>query len=145
MKTQEHAAHENILVPGPLEIHAHRDIGERRDGPVDLRPAGEWLVDARQHSQQRRLAGAVVADEAEAVAVGERQTDIAKRHDRDVAAALVGLDQPSDSPPEQLAGERAPARIVDGKFDGHLVQFDARHAFTTSRECARGIARRTGA
>ena len=48
------------------------------------------LVDAGQQAQQRRLARAVVPDEPDAVAVLQRQVDVAQRlDDRHLLAALI--------------------------------------------------------
>src|SRR6185436_8126681 len=92
---------------------------------------------------QRGLAGAVVADQAEAVAVGELEADVAERDDRD-AAVLIRLDIAADGTPEQLSRETPRARVVDRKLDRDPLERDGRHAVRASRRCARDIARRPG-
>ena len=141
VQAQEHAAQHDVLVARRLEVHAHRDVRERGDGPFDPSPARERLVDTGKHSQQRRFPGAVLPNEAEAVAVRELQVDVAQRHHRDVAAQ-IRLDLAPDRPPEQLSREPPRARVVDWELDRDPLERNGRHAVRASRRCGRGIARR---
>ena len=72
------------LARGALQVLGERQIGVRRllDEEADrvaLAPRDPALVgpvEARDHAQERRLAGAVGADQANAVAVSEDEGDV---------------------------------------------------------------------
>ena len=68
---EEHAAQHDVLPPGRLGIHAEADVEHRRDLALGLDPAAGGFVDPRDDAQERRLAGTVVADKADAGAVLE--------------------------------------------------------------------------
>ncbi len=59
-----------------LRVEAHAEFEERRHGAVDVHRAAVRRVDARQHLEQRRLARAVVADDAEELALGDVEGDV---------------------------------------------------------------------
>src|SRR5665811_2384725 len=63
------AAQINILEAGRFRVHPGMGVEQRTDSPLDGDGAAARLVDAGEHAQQRRLARAVMADKADAIAI----------------------------------------------------------------------------
>ena len=61
------AADQRVFAPGQFEIEAGAERQDRRDPADDLDVAVGRLADAADELQQRRLAGAVAADDAASV------------------------------------------------------------------------------
>ena len=70
------------------------ELDERRQAARHPDPAGVGRVDARQDLQQRALAGAVAADDAEELALVDVEGDVAQRAQ---LAVLVGANGWSDA------------------------------------------------
>src|ERR1700754_840175 len=71
-------------------VKAGPDLEQRTDPAGDVGPAGARLGNPREDFQQRRLAGAVVADQADRFAALDREGDLAERPE-DVDLGLVSF------------------------------------------------------
>ena len=75
----DRAVQVDVLAAGEVGVEAGAELEQRRDAAARLdAPAGR-LDDPRDEAQQRRLAGAVAADEADGVARLGRERDVAQR------------------------------------------------------------------
>ena len=63
---ENRAVEEDVLAAGQLLVEAGADFQQAADAAVEIDLAVGHLGDARQDLQQRALAGAVAADEADA-------------------------------------------------------------------------------
>ena len=69
------AAQHDVLAPGQIDVHAEAaDRAARSALPRTRTRPIDRLVDAGERAQQRGLAGAVDADQAEAVAARQRES-----------------------------------------------------------------------
>ena len=93
---EEQPADDDVLEAGDLRVHPDAEVENRCDPATYGRRAAGRLVDARQQPQQRRLACAVVADQADPVAHLQRQRDVAQRlDDDDVLGSLRPIAPPA--------------------------------------------------
>jgi hypothetical protein len=86
-----------VLVDGfnrQIMRHAHGIIGGVELPVADEDAAGGGRHDAGHHLDQRRLAGAVIADQADDLVAADRQRNVAQRPDR--AEGLADILQPND-------------------------------------------------
>ncbi len=132
---EDRAVQEDVLAPGQLLVEAGADLEQASDAAVQLDPAKGRLEDARQDLEQRRLAGAVVADDADDLAALDLEIDVAQRPE---FLDLVALDdrapaQHVGAPPHQAAGtahqclaEDSPILdlVADDEFLAELVGAD---------------------
>ncbi len=65
LHAEDRAVQEDVLAAGQLGMEAGADFEERSDAADDARAAARRRRDARQNLQQRRLARAVAADDAD--------------------------------------------------------------------------------
>ena len=121
---QEHAADDDVLESGYLGVHAHAEVEHRCHPAPDGRRSSGGLVDARQQAQQRRLARAVVTDQADAVAHLQRQGDVAKGLDDD-DVGLVAADRAARLAEECLL-QRSRLGVEDRKLDPRVLGLDVR-------------------
>src|SRR5690606_37278823 len=102
----------DVAPSGSLSPETQIDVEQRIDLAVDRQRAARRLVDAVEHLEQRALAGAVRADEAEAVARSELE-----------AHAVEGADEAV--PPlarDQAAGLRhAPVARPQRELLAHVI------------------------
>ena len=68
--------HPDVLPSGELGLEPHAEFEQRRDAPGGGHGAGGGLQHARDHLQQRALAGAVRADDADRFAGPDREADV---------------------------------------------------------------------
>ena len=73
---EDGAVEEDVLAPGQLGVEAGPDLEQRADAAGHLGPAGARLGDPREQFQQRALAGAVVADQADRFAALDLEGDV---------------------------------------------------------------------
>ncbi len=85
---QDRAAQIDILAAGQLGMKAGADFEQAADASANLREAGRRARDARKHLQQRRLAGAVAADQADDFALRDVKADVAQRPQKIAAQRL---------------------------------------------------------
>ena len=74
-----------VLVDGldrQVVRHAHGVVGKVEFPVADEYPPRRWREHARQHLDQRRLSGAVVADQPDDFVAADRKIDVAQRLDR---------------------------------------------------------------
>src|SRR5439155_879466 len=76
------AAVADVLPARRLLLETQGDVEQRADLPLDPERAGGRRVDAGQDLEQRALAGAVVADAADAFAALDFQREAVQRFDR---------------------------------------------------------------
>ena len=69
---EDGAVEEDVLAPGELGMEAGPDLEQRAHAPGDVGPTRRRLGDPREDLQQRALAGAVVADQADYFATAHR-------------------------------------------------------------------------
>ena len=77
----------HVVAGGEIGVEADPELDERRHAAVDVDVARVALVDAREALQQRRLAGAVAAHDAEELAGLDGERDVAQRAQLVEAAA----------------------------------------------------------
>ena len=78
---EDGAVHEDILPPGHLAMEAGADLEEGADTSVGTDSAGRRACDAGKELQEGRFSGAVLADDANDVALLDLEVDIAQRPD----------------------------------------------------------------
>ena len=89
----DRAAQVDVLDRGVLGVEAGSDLEQRRDAAVDRDAARVGLDDAREQLEQRRLAGAVAADDADGLAVRDLERDAVERRELVVDAAAAADDR----------------------------------------------------
>src|SRR5262249_31998476 len=72
----------DVLAAGELGMKSCAELDERHDAAGDAHAPAGRPRDARDQLQQRRLAGAVRSDDAEAGTLGDVEADIFQREDR---------------------------------------------------------------
>ena len=122
--------------PVASRLEAERDVEERADPALDDAAAARGRVDAGQQPEQRALAGAVVADDAEPVAVAEFQVEVS---DRLHVGERLGLT--AKKPHQQELLERNAHHLLEPKRQAHVFQKYSGHA--KPRMCGRGGLTRT--
>ena len=76
---QKQPADDDVVVAGYLWVHAHAQVKDGGDAPADIGGTARGLVDAGEQAQQRGLAGAIVANEPDAIAFAQVQVNIPQR------------------------------------------------------------------
>ena len=89
-ETEHRAAEKDVLARGELRIEADAELEERRELAVDDRGPAARLVDPAEDLQQRALAAAVRACDAEELTLGYVERDVAQR----VEVAVPGRAPP---------------------------------------------------
>jgi hypothetical protein len=106
---QDRAVQVDVLAAGQLRVEAGADLEQRADPPAQLGAALRRLGDPREQLQERALAGAVRADQAEHLALLHLERDVAERPD----VAVLGL---------LLAGGAADGRPREPERGVHRVR-----------------------
>ena len=105
-------------------------IEQRADLSLDGDRAAARLVDAGEHAQQRRLARAVMADQADAVAVVDLEVEaVDGAHGDDIAGTRH--DAAAGRLRQDLVLERAGAGAEDREFDRQVFDGNMRHSAQT--------------
>ena len=97
---EDRAVEEDVLAAGQLGVEAGPDLEQRADAAGHVGPARGRLGDPREDFQQRALAGAVVADQADDFAVLDRQRD------RAAPRACAASSAAADRRASELTGRR---------------------------------------
>ena len=84
---------DDVLAPGDLGVEPGPELDQRGDPPVDHQAAAGGLGDAGQQLEERRLAGAVLADDPEGRAAGDLE-----RHAVEGGEGLVGPEVGEEAP-----------------------------------------------
>jgi len=82
-------------------VEARPELDEGRDLPVDPEASGGRLEEAGDELEERRLAGAVRADDAERLAAADLEADVREGGDR-----LRRLERPPEAAPEERRLQR---------------------------------------
>ena len=106
---EDRTVQEDVLAAGELRVKTRPDLEQAANSSADLRPAGGRSRDARQDLEQRRLAGAVAADDADDFACLRLERDVADGPDRLFLFAPV-----TRSPALELLHDRIAERSVGG-------------------------------
>ena len=94
--------------PGVLRMEARAQLEQRADAAVDLHRAARRRDHARDDLQQRRLARAVLADDAERLAALQREAHVVERAE-DVRGAVAAQQVAHEA---QLPAARLDLRVV---------------------------------
>ena len=78
-QAEQRAVDADVVACVEIRVEADAELDERREPAVDADGAGVGAVDAGEDLQQRALAAAVRADDAEALAVRRREADVVER------------------------------------------------------------------
>src|SRR5207245_2218310 len=76
---EDRAAEVDVLPARQLRMEAGADLQQRTDTTSDSGSTARRFGDPRQHLEQRRLSGAVAADDADDVAVRDLERDVPER------------------------------------------------------------------
>ena len=102
----------DVLAAAEIAVKAGPEFEQRRHLAVDLDPARSRLQGADEQFEQGRLAGAVVADDAEALAVGDSEGNIVQHVEQPMPrAAQDQLREPVLGP---LVNPELLVQIADG-------------------------------
>src|SRR6185312_5037059 len=113
--------------------HAGIGVEEGRHTAADFDITQRRLENAGQHAKQGGFAGAVRADQGDAVAVAELERNAIEGADQYVPAGAAALnDRAARAALEQSAPQRTGIRVKNGKLDRDIPQGDGRHAGGTS-------------
>ncbi len=83
---------EHVLAPGEVGVEPRAELEERADAPFGAHLPGRRLDDSRDHTQERRLARAVTADEPDRLAARDVERDVVERPDV-LGAGAAALDE----------------------------------------------------
>ena len=99
----------DVLAPGELRVEAGAELEQRGDAAVDLDRARGGLQRAADDLQQRRLARAVAADDADRLAAPHLERDAVQRREIAVVAASARARRAAAgaAPPSASGGPRA--------------------------------------
>ena len=87
------AVEEDVLAPAELGAEARAQFEDGRDAAVRRHAAGGGLQRAADDLQQRRLAGAVAADDADGLAAPDVEADVGERREFPVILALAAGEE----------------------------------------------------
>src|SRR5205085_3123151 len=82
LQAEDRAVQVDVLSTRELGMEPDPDLEQRADAAVDVRVAVRRLRDPRENLQQRRLSGAVSADDAHHLARHDFERDVAKGPDQ---------------------------------------------------------------
>ena len=117
LHSEDGAVQKDVLAAAQLGMEARADLEQRADQASDRDVAVRGRGDARQHFQQRALAGAIPADDADHLARRDLERDVAERPDAIVFAFGLGpatIQQSLDTARRraQHVGERISQRAI---------------------------------
>ena len=90
-EAEDGAVQVDVLASGELRVEAHAELQEGRHLAADPDAAGRLSVDAGEDLEQRALARAVGADDAQELTLGNVEADILERQQLAVAAGRDGV------------------------------------------------------
>ncbi len=111
---QDRAVQIDVLAAGELGMEAGADLQQRPNAAADLRAPLRRLRDPREDLEERRLAGAVAADDPHNLALLDLERNVLERPDMALLVAVAAAEEPKrrgGGPHQRLAqrGVRAPA------------------------------------
>src|SRR5581483_3434387 len=101
-----------VVAARQLRVKAGSDFEQRAESSADLRAALGRIGDAREDLEERRLAGAVRADDAEDLTLPHVERNVTERPESFASAGPVGSAQQATSPFRERAALR-PSRTRD--------------------------------
>src|SRR5919205_2249165 len=101
----------DVLAPREVGMKARADFEQRADAAVNLHFSGGRPSDAREDFKKRRLARAVVADDAHEVAAPHLHVNVAQRPDG-LAPTTIAAAQASERRGERVAQHLAQRRVA---------------------------------
>ena len=132
---EDRAVQVDVLAAGELLVEAGSDLEQAPDAAADLGAALGRERDPREDLEQRRLARAVASDDAQDLALGHLERDVAKRPDLGGRAMVLLAGNPSPGVDERLP-ERPVGRLVlaETVLLGERVDFDRdRHQIVSAK------------
>src|SRR6516165_12686358 len=78
---EDRAVQVDVLPPRELGVEARPDLEQAPDATANLSATRSWRGDPRQNLEQRRLPGAVRADDPKHLALGHVEGDVAQSPD----------------------------------------------------------------
>jgi len=117
----------DVLASGELPVKARTEFQERGDTAVHQQPSRCGPVDAGEDLEHGRLAGAVVADEAEGRAAGDVEAHVVES---------LEVRGTARAPPDEALLQRVPPLAVEGELLGDVLHPDRRVAHSCSPRSA---------
>src|SRR5208283_5284925 len=130
--SQNCTAQISVLPPGEFRMKAGADFEQAADTPVNFRPAGGGLRDARENLEQGGLAGAIPPDEAENFALANLQGNILEGPEGFLVRAAEDREGRAESPRDGIAQEAAGSLQTAAVTLADSGSLDDRHAHTRS-------------
>src|SRR5262249_8348961 len=127
-EADQHAVDLDVRPRRELVVEADAELDERRDPAADPHRSAVGAIDACEHLEQRALAAPVRADDAEELALGDRERHLAERVVALVLDPLEGMREVLLEPRTLLV--RDPERLRDAH---RLDRAHAASSFTRSR------------
>lgn len=123
--SQEEAADDDVFVAGDFRVHAHAEIEDGGHAAADIGGAAGGFVDSGEQAQERGFAGAIVPDEANAVAFAQVQVDIAEGFDDHHIVGIAANGATSCAQEGFFHG--AGFGVEDGEVDAGAVGVNGNH------------------
>ena len=117
---EDRAVEIDVLAPRQLGVKARADLEQGADAAADLRAAGGRRHDPRQDLEQRALARAVHADDADVLAAADIERRVLQRPERPLRRPLAAA-RPLAQPLGVGIGERVAAALL-GAEPVHLAE-----------------------
>ena len=118
VEAQDGSVEVNVVAPAELGIETRAEFEQRRHAPVHRNASGSGLQNAGDDLQQRTLAGAVLAHDAERFAALDFKRDVAERPK--IAVAVEAIEGEKLLKPPRW-------RVVDRVALRNLLKFDGVH------------------
>ncbi len=137
LEAENGAVQVDVLAARELRVEAGAELEQRADAALDGNGAGGRLDDPRDEPEQRRLPGAVAADQPDRLAGRDARRDVAQRPD---------VRPPRATPRDEQLLERANGLRVDAEAAAGAVDLDGarlRHALEGSAAARRTMPART--
>lgn len=113
---EDRAVQVDVLPAGQLGMESSADLEQAGDAAMDLDAAGRRFGDPAQDLEQGRLAGAVAADDADAVTLFDLEIDVLERPELldlgDLAVRRKRMTDPLADPSEFVHQDVAQGRIA---------------------------------
>ena len=136
LEAVDRAVQVDVVAPGEVGMEAGAELEQGGDAAAGLDAPRGRLDDPGGEAEERRLAGAVPADQADRLAGLDPHRDVAERPDLGRLGAVPGEERLLQRPNGLGSDEEAPARPVDDDLAGS-------HTFERTASARRTIPTRT--
>ena len=109
LHSEDRPVEEDVLAPGELRVEARAHLEQAADAATDDRTPRRRCRDARQHLEQRRLAGPVPSDDSEDLALVDVEAHVPESPD---LLLLIGIRAACEARPQTR--DRIAERPVGG-------------------------------